>query len=86
MKVVFKPQGFYDLRREPAVVGELDKMAEGICARANAQGKGTFAVGSRQGIKRPQGRWRASVVTADAHAIAADRKHNILLRAMAGGS
>ena len=82
MRIEFKTQGFYELRSAPGVVGMLDAEAERIAAAANAVGKGTFAVGSRQGMRRPQGRWRATVVTADAHAIAADRKHNILLRSM----
>lgn len=88
MKVVFNPQGFYDVRRSAGVVAELDKIAQKTADWCNANGKGTFAVGSQQGRKAPQGRWRASVVTADATAIAHNAKHHDLLRGVsaAGGS
>lgn len=86
MRIDWNPQAFYDIRRDSAVVGELDKIAENVCARANSVGKGTYATGSRQGRKAPQGRWRASVVTADAKAMADDAKNHTLLRALGGGA
>ncbi|GAA2394227.1 hypothetical protein GCM10009855_37050 [Gordonia cholesterolivorans] len=82
MRVVFNVAAFYELRRDPGVIAELESHAERICARANAMGKGTYATGSRQGMMRPQGRWRASVVTADAKAIADNAKNHTLIRAM----
>lgn len=85
MKIVFNPQAFYEIRREPAVVAELDKIAQKTANWCNANGKGTYAVGSQQGRKAPQGRWRASVVTADATAIAYNAKHHILLRGLSAG-
>jgi hypothetical protein len=56
--------------------------AQRVCDQANAIGKGTYAVGSRQGRKAPQGRWRTTVVTADARAMANNAKRNTLIRAM----
>lgn len=82
VRVVFNVKGFYDLRRSDGVIAELESHAERICDRANAMGKGTYATGSRQGMMRPQGRWRASVVTADAKAIADNARHQTLARAL----
>lgn len=82
MRIDWNVKGFYDLRRDPGVVAELDRHAERICARANAMGKGTYATGSRQGMMRPQGRWRASVVTADARAMIDNARHQTLARAL----
>ncbi len=76
------PNALYEMRSDPALVAAEEALAQQIADTANAAGKGTFAVGSRQGMRRPQGRWRTTVVTADAKAMASDRKHNILVRAM----
>ncbi|SDT83748.1 hypothetical protein SAMN04488548_10210 [Gordonia westfalica] len=45
-------------------------------------GEGTYAVGSRAGMARPQGRWRASVVTADYKAQRDNARNNTILRAL----
>ena len=82
VRLEFHVDGFYDLRRDSGVVSMLDEKAQQVADSANEMGKGTYAVGSRQGEKRPQGRWRASVVTADATAIAHNAKHHILARAV----
>lgn len=86
MKIKWNPQAFYDLRSAPGVVAELESRARQVASRANTLGKGTYAVGSRQGARRPQGRWRASVVTADAQAMADNAKHHTLVRALGSGS
>lgn len=82
MRIVFHKEAFYELRRDPGVVAELEGHAERIAAAANARGKGLYAVGSRQGMRRPQGRWRASVVTADARAMIDNAKYNTLARSL----
>lgn len=82
MRIDWNVKGFYDLRRSPGVVAELDRHAERVCARANAMGKGTYATGSRQGRTVKQGRWRASVVTADARAMIDNARHQTLARAL----
>lgn len=82
MRIVFNVQGFKQLRREDAVVAYEVECAQKVADAANAIGKGTYAVGSRQGAARPQGRWRTSVVTADAKAMAHNAKHQTLLKAM----
>ena len=82
VRIRFHTQGFYDLRRDPAIIAAEEDAAREVADRANAAGKGTYAVGSRQGAKRPQGRWRTSVVTADAKAMASNAKHNTLIQAL----
>ncbi|MCF3941323.1 hypothetical protein [Gordonia tangerina] len=82
VRIKWNTQALYDLRREPGVVAELESMAQRICDRANAEGEGTYAVGSQQGARNPQGRWRTTVVTADYRAIRDNAKHNTLIRVM----
>jgi hypothetical protein len=82
VKVQWNPEGLYNVRRDPALVAQEDDYAEQVASRANANGKGTYEVGSRQGRKNPQGRWRTSVVTADAEAIADNARNNTLIRSM----
>lgn len=82
MRIVFNQTGMYDIRRAPGVVAELDSLAERVANIANDTGEGTYVTGSRQGARRPQGRWRSSVVTGDAKAIVDNRKRNTLIRAL----
>lgn len=82
MRIDFNNDWFWDERREADVVALLDGAAEKVCDRANEMGNGTYAVGSQQGRKNPQGRWRASVVTADAKAMVDNAKNNTLIRAL----
>lgn len=82
MRIEWDPDAMYDIRRDPAVVAMLEAEAEKIADRANELGKGTYAVGSQQGRKNPQGRWRASVVTADAEAMVDCARNNTLLRVL----
>src|SRR5687768_302074 len=65
IKVKHKVGGYYKVRSSGGVVAFLEGAAESVAARANAQLKGKggkgFVASSRQGAKRPQGRWRTSV-------------------------
>jgi hypothetical protein len=84
----FKPnnRGFYDVRRMPKLIDMLEHEAETIAGKANAElGEEGFATGSRQGARRPQGRWRTSVYTRTAHAMRHNAKHNTLLKKLHGG-
>lgn len=82
MRIDWNVDGFKELRRDPALIAAEEEAAHKVADAAMAMGKGEYAVGSRQGAARPQGRWRTSVVTADAKAMAENAKHNILIRAM----
>lgn len=82
MRIEWDPDAMYNIRRDPAVVALVEAEAEKVADRANELGKGTYAVGSQQGRKNPQGRWRASVVTADAEAMVDCAKSNTLIRAL----
>lgn len=82
VRLVWDYNALYQIRSDPALVAEEEAVAERVAAEANRIGKGTYAVGSRQGVKRPQGRWRTTVVTADARAMANNAKHNTLITAL----
>jgi hypothetical protein len=77
--------GFYDVRRLPKLRSLLLHIAEDVAADANQMdATDEYLVSSQQGRKDPQGRWRASVVTAGTHAKRANAKHNTLLKALGG--
>lgn len=79
-------QGFYNLRKDPAVQAELVHRAEQIASDCNSDAAShgfpgaEYKVGSVQGQKKPQGRWFASVITSNGDAIRDNFKNNTLLR------
>ncbi|OBA62189.1 hypothetical protein A5780_19210 [Nocardia sp. 852002-20019_SCH5090214] len=81
MRIKFNNRAFYELRSAPGVRADLEARAEKI---AQAAGEG-YEPGSRQGEKRPQGRWRASVVTATWEAMQDNAENHTLLRALDEG-
>lgn len=88
IRVKHKIGGYYKLRSAGGVQAYLEGAAENIAARANAQlngkgGKG-FVAASRQGAKRPQGRWRTSVAAVSPYAQRANAKRNVLLKVLSG--
>lgn len=87
MKFKVNKKGFYDVRRMPRLVDLLEEKAEKVAAEANSSLRNpgeaeNYRTGSRQGARRPQGRWRTSVFTATEYAKRADAKHNHLLKAL----
>ena len=78
----WNPNALYEVRSSPGVAATVEGVAQRVCDIANSEGKGTYVLGSRQGAKRPQGRWRATVVTADWMAMRNNMRHNTLIRAM----
>jgi hypothetical protein len=77
-------EGFYKLRSEPGVQKALDKWAAKVAANANRMSglKDSFKTSSRQGARRPQGRWRTTVITADAQAMRNNAKNQTLTKAL----
>lgn len=80
-------QGFYDLRRAPGVRRDLDARARRIAEAAQAVGspEAEYGVGSEQGAKRPQGRWRSTVFTKNAVAMRSNAKNNSLIKSLDAG-
>lgn len=85
MKIKWNTQGFYDLRREPGVVADLETRAARIADAASSSGKGRYETSSVQGKKKPQGRWRTTVITADAKAQAETARHQTLHKSIDAG-
>ena len=77
----WKRDALYDVRRLPGVSGEVERHAQRIAAAA---GSG-FAWSSRQGMRKPQGRWRAIVYPDTWAARRRNARDNALVRALGGG-
>lgn len=86
-RVKIKRKGLYDLRRAPGVTKRLLLIADTVAGRANQRAglaplgpdRG-YRVSSQQGAKRPQGRWRTTVITATNEARVDNAKNNTLIR------
>jgi hypothetical protein len=84
--IKWKPGAFYKLRSEPGVQKALEAWAADVAAKANSMAKTDgYKTSSRQGARRPQGRWRTTVITANAKAMRNNTKHNTLIKALFGG-
>lgn len=75
---------FYRLRSESGVKKALDKWADKVAANANRMAgiKNGFRTSSRQGARRPQGRWRTTVITANYDAMKDNTKQQTLTKAL----
>lgn len=77
----WKSNALYEIRRLPGVQAEVERHASRI---ATAAGAG-FSWSSRQGARRPQGRWRAIVYPDTWAARRRNATQNTLVRALGGG-
>ena len=87
MRIDWNPQAFKDIRygrHDSSIIGLLEAEGQKIADRANASSGGGYAVGSRPGAARPQGRHRVTVITASYKAMRDNAKNNSLLRALGG--
>lgn len=88
VRIRWKTGALYRIRSAPKVRDELEDWAGKVASTANRMAaKSTFEgasyqVSSRQGAKRPQGRWRTTVITANAAAMVNNMKHNTLTKAL----
>ncbi|QCW22016.1 hypothetical protein SEA_YAKULT_12 [Gordonia phage Yakult] len=78
-------QGFRAIRSAPGVKAKNDELAQTIAARCNnSTGGDDYRTSSQEGAARPQGRHRATVITATAAAQRDNAAHNTLLREFFG--
>lgn len=87
---VLNNKGFYDIRRAPGVVDKLESMAKAIADKCNQDAGMTdedegYKTSSVQGASKPQGRWRTTVMTADAKAEADNAANNRILGSLDAG-
>lgn len=75
---------FYELRRLPGVQTELMRLGRRMQDDANAtlKEKRGYGISSKQGRKKPQGRWRVTVYTSSNHAKRSNAIHNTLVRVL----
>ena len=84
VRLKFKKNGMYELRRASGVIGFLEGKGELVVDAANEtlpEGKG-YRMSSSQGAKRPYGRWAVRVYTSSNHAKRSNAIRNTLLRAL----
>lgn len=83
VRIRWKMGALHRIRSAPKVVDELEDWAGKVAATANRMGKTDgYKTSSRQGAKRPQGRWRTTVITANAKAMRDNMKSNTLTKAL----
>ena len=83
-KLVWKPNGLFNLRSAPGVAGDLAARSQRVKAAAGGEAKG-YEASSAQGERRPQGRARSAVFTKTAEAMKDNAKNNTLIRALDAG-
>lgn len=79
-RLVFNDQGMYKLRRQPGVRADLERRARAVLEACGGEAAG-YMMTSTQGAKRPQGRWRTAVFTANLTAMLDNRRNQTLVRA-----
>lgn len=85
IRIQHKVNGYYKIRAAPGVKGDLERRAAAIAAAANAEsGTDGFKTSSMQGVKRPQGRWRTTVIPTTFKAIRHNARHNTLVKRLHG--
>lgn len=80
----WKDRGFYDLRRHPDVVRELERRGRRVVNAANRTltEKQGYRMSSFQGKRKPQGRWFVQIFTSSNHAKNSNAKHNTLIKVL----
>lgn len=82
IRIKWKRDAMYELRRAPKVVDFLEEMGTQLCEEANQtlpENVG-YRMSSGQGRRNPQGRWAVRVYTSSNHAKRSDAIHNTLVR------
>ncbi|MGN0126074.1 MAG: hypothetical protein ACI38R_22760 [Rhodococcus sp. (in: high G+C Gram-positive bacteria)] len=83
-KVSHKIAGYYELRRAPGTVSDLEQRARAVLAAAGGRQAG-FKMRSRQGAKNPQGRHRVTVTAVKKRAKLRNERENTLINALDAG-
>lgn len=83
MKIELNNAGFIEIRTCPEVMALLNQQAEEIAERA---GQGFEAQPAQRTVGKKPGRarGRAAVTAASTHAVLAEAKHHVLLKAVQG--
>lgn len=87
VRIEFKSGAFYKLRSEPGVRRDIDGRTRRVADAANSSSglSDGYRASSQQGARRPQGRWRGTVITATAAAIKDNARNHRLLRSLDAG-
>ncbi|MGY2019398.1 hypothetical protein [Nocardia gipuzkoensis] len=79
-RIEMKQGALYELRRAPKVRQDLERRARAVQDACGGPAAG-YLMSSTQGAKKPQGRWRTAVFTANIEAMLDNRRNNTLVRA-----
>lgn len=84
MNIKWNNRAFYELRRSPEVIAELERRSRRVLNAANdtlREGQG-YRMSSFQGKRKPQGRWFVNIYTSSTHAKRSNAVHNTLLKVL----
>lgn len=84
IRVKWNNDGLYELRSCPGVQRDLEARGRRILEAAGGEAKG-YKLDSRQGLRKPQGRWRVTVAAVGRYAKRSNAKHNSLINALPAG-
>ncbi len=84
IRIKWTPDGLYKLRSSPGVRADLEARGRRVLEAAGGTAAG-FQMSSQQGQRKPQGRWRVTVITANRYAKRLNAKHNTLIHALSAG-
>ncbi len=83
VRIRWKHGALYKIRSAPKVVNELEDWAGKVASAANRMGDTDgYKTSSRQGARKPFGRWRTTVITANAEAMVDNMRSNTLTKAL----
>lgn len=86
-KLKLNKKGFYNVRKAPKLVADLEKRAGRIADKSNEDSglSDGYRTSSVQGKRKPQGRHRTTVITATAAAKRDNATNNRLVRNLDAG-
>lgn len=90
-RIKWNKGALYQLRRTPGLIADLQERADAIAdgankaARVNGHEGAEYKTSSQQGERKPQGRWRTTVITANAEAMVDNAAHTTLLKNLSEG-
>jgi hypothetical protein len=78
-RIEWNPNAFYEMRRAPGVIRELERRGRAVLNACGGEAAG-YVMTSEQGDRSPQGRWQVSVIAATEEARIDNGRNQTLIR------